>query len=57
MILAWGGIGVSVALAQSAGFDAHGLALAPQTGDPRAPLVVQQPSAFRSGDAFFSGHA
>ncbi|MEM6925687.1 MAG: OmpA family protein [Myxococcota bacterium] len=57
MILAWSSLGLQAALAQSAGFDAHGLALAPQDGDPLSPLVVQRVSAFRAGDAFVTGIA
>ncbi|MEN0061497.1 MAG: OmpA family protein [Myxococcota bacterium] len=52
MSLAWGTIWLQVALAQDAGGDAHGFALAPQDGDPRGTMVVQRPSAFLAGDAF-----
>jgi len=57
VILAWSGIGLGLALAQEGVGDGHGLALAPQDGDPRAPLVVQQASASRAGDAYFSALA
>jgi len=52
VIVAWSLIGPG--LAQQASFDGHGLALAPQDGDPRAPLVVQRANLFRAGEAHVS---
>lgn len=51
----WSWFVLPVASAQ--GFDAHGLPLAAQDGDPHGTLVVQRPSAFRQGDWFAAGFA